>query len=170
VNTSTQFTARPSRWPQHLDASPAAARSGNGILNLTGIFKSAALAGIGLLAWCSAQAGTLTTDFSTGYPGATEYFKANDSTTLVKGGILKLTDTADLIDPADGVFKDTRLQLNGSYIFPDIDAERGLRLSKLHSKRASAAAVRLLRTALVSCSPTIILEPCSKRLVAPLPA
>ena len=56
----------------------------------------------------SVHAGTLTTDFTSGYPGATEYFKAGDSTTLVKDGIHEL-DLLEIHNPEDDSIREAIL-------------------------------------------------------------
>jgi hypothetical protein len=70
----------------------------------------------------STFAGTLTTDFSSD-PGGTELSQrpSDETAPLVRDGVLKLVDLADLVDPSTGLVNDTRKPLRGSYIFPALD-------------------------------------------------
>ena len=67
----------------------------------------------------SAIAGTLTTDFRLD-PGGT-VVKNRDYSELIEGGMLKLVDLSDLIDPDTGLLSVARMPLQGSYIFPDFN-------------------------------------------------
>src|SRR4051812_41319848 len=57
----------------------------------------------------SASAGTLTTDFSSD-PGGT-VVKNRDYSELIEGGMLKLVDLSDLIDPDTGLLSVARMPL-----------------------------------------------------------
>jgi hypothetical protein len=77
------------------------------------------LLALGLTA-AAAAAATLTTDFSAD-PGGTA-IKNRDYSELIDGGMLKLVDLSDLIDPETGLLSVARMPLQGSYVFPDFNA------------------------------------------------
>ncbi|GEM_PF-875245 len=117
--------------PSHASAEPSSARCWKPAVTRAAaraakIKRSAgATAGLLLATTCflgssiSSQAGSLTTDFSSD-PGASISNKG-DAGSLVRDGVLKLVDLADLIDPTTGQFDEHRLPLQGSYIFPELD-------------------------------------------------